>query len=115
MWDEDDARLRTLVRETVVSMGLPDPGQSGEVHRIHNAYPVYRVGSEAAFDEISRWLDTQTGLVAYGRQGLFAHDNTHHALVMARDAVKCVSDDLDFDTAGWERARERFARHVVED
>ena len=100
MWDEDDGRLRTLVRETVVSMGLPDPGQSGEVHRIHNAYPVYRVGSEAAFDEVSRWLDTQTGLVTYGRQGLFAHDNTHHALVMARDAVKCVSDDLDFDTAG---------------
>jgi hypothetical protein len=34
---------------------------------------------------------------------------------MARDAVDCVSDDLEFDRARWAEARERFSRHVVED
>ncbi|MFQ5524044.1 MAG: FAD-dependent oxidoreductase, partial [Acidimicrobiia bacterium] len=98
-----------------VEVGLPDPGVRGEVRRIANAYPIYRIGSEEAFTEVATWLDTRDGIVTFGRQGLFAHDNTHHALVMARDAAACVSDDLQFDRVAWDRARERFAQHVVED
>lgn len=115
IWSSGDGDLIEMVRDQVISQGLPDPGTDGLVRRIRNAYPVYRVGSGPAFDAVSDWLDTIEGIVTFGRQGLFAHDNTHHAMAMARDAVACVSDDLDFDGPRWDAARERFAQHVVED
>lgn len=115
IWQSDDVALLTMVRQGIVDLDLPDPGTDGMVHRIPFAYPIYRQGSEAAFTTVADWLDTKRGLVSYGRQGLYAHDNTHHALAMARDAVACIRDDLSFDRAAWAAARERFARHVVED
>lgn len=115
VWSAHDQDLIDRVRAQIVDVGLPDPGTDGGVHRIPFAYPVYRVGSETAFERVASWVDTRDGVVSYGRQGLFAHDNTHHAMAMARDAVACVSDDLEFDRDRWDEARERFAQHVVED
>jgi protoporphyrinogen oxidase len=114
IWVETDTDLLAAVRDDIVSTGLPDPGTVGRVSRIRNAYPIYEVGSEIALDRVASWLDDQ-GVVSYGRQGLFAHDNTHHALAMARDAAGCISARLEFDTVVWDQARRRFARHVVED
>jgi protoporphyrinogen oxidase len=114
-WSSGDGDLLAMVRETVVRLGLPDPGAEGEVRRIRHAYPIYTMKSVAAFEQVAGWLESRERLVSYGRQGLYAHDNTHHALAMARDAVDCVSDDLEFDRARWAEARERFSRHVVED
>lgn len=114
-WTADEETLLSNVRDDIVRLGLPDPGSRGLVKQIRHAYPIYRIGSEAALDEVASWLDTRPGVVSFGRQGLFAHDNTHHALAMARDAVACVSDDLGFDDAAWDRARVRFSHHVVED
>lgn len=114
-WAEDDRSLVRSVGDDVLRLGLPNPGERGRVTRIRYVYPVYRIGSEEAFDLVASWLDSRHGVVSYGRQGLFAHDNTHHAMAMARDAVECISEDLEFDRAGWDEARERFARHVVED
>ena len=114
-WNERDTDLLAAVRDDIVSTGLPDPGTVGRVSRIRNAYPIYEVGSEIALNRVASWLDDQKGVVSYGRQGLFAHDNTHHALAMARDAAGCISAGLDFDTVLWDQARRRFARHVVED
>jgi protoporphyrinogen oxidase len=115
LWQEADESLIQRVRADLVRLGLPDPGATGEVRRLRFAYPIYRVGSEVAFETVSDWLDEASGVVTFGRQGLFAHDNTHHAMAMARDAVACISPDLEFDAAAWGHARERFARHVVED
>jgi protoporphyrinogen oxidase len=115
LWREADESLIQRVRADLVRLGLPDPGATGEARRLRFAYPIYKVGSEAAFEAVSDWLDEVSGVVTFGRQGLFAHDNTHHAMAMARDAVACVSPDLEFDSAAWAHARERFARHVVED
>lgn len=114
-WSATDEDLLAWVRHDILEADLPDPGGLGDVHRIPNAYPIYHLGSESAFSEVADWLETKPGVVSFGRQGLFAHDNTHHALVMARDAVDCISDDLGLDTHCWREARERFARHVVED
>ena len=56
-----------------------------------------------------------TGVTTFGRAGLFAHDNTHHALVMAQGAADCLGPGGAFDEAAWARARESFRSHVVED
>jgi hypothetical protein len=53
-------------------------------------------------------------LVTFGRQGLFAHDNTHHALAMAYGAAQCV-DGARFNYVRWKGCLEQFATHVVED
>ena len=37
----------------------------------------------SAFDQLDVWSREIDGLVTFGRQGLFAHDNTHHAMAMA--------------------------------
>jgi protoporphyrinogen oxidase len=115
VWHREDADLLAAVRGDILDTGLPDPGTAGEVRRLRNAYPVYEIGSDQALGLVADWLDNQVGIVSYGRQGLFAHDNTHHALAMARDAVNCISPDLHFDADRWDEARQRFARHVVED
>ena len=63
---------------------------------------------------IDRWASGLPDLVSFGRQGLFAHDNTHHALAMAYAAVECVNEE-DFDLDRWAVYRREFETHVVED
>ena len=64
---------------------------------------------------MDRWVEGMQGLLTFGRQGLFAHDNTHHALAMAHGAVDCLSADGRFDLAKWHDYRRVFETHVVED
>ena len=54
-------------------------------------------------------------MTTFGRLGLFAHDNTHHALAEAWDAVDALRADGTRDRQAWTAARRRFAGHVVED
>jgi len=54
-------------------------------------------------------------VLTLGRQGLFAHDNTHHTLAMAYAAVGCLSPEGKFDHARWAEHRQEFETHVVED
>jgi len=83
--------------------------------RLRQAYPVYRRGYEADFAQIDQWLTAQEGLLSFGRQGLFVHDNTHHALYMARAAAKCLRTDGSLDRDLWGKCRQIFETHVVED
>jgi hypothetical protein len=48
-------------------------------------------------------------------QGLFAHDNAHHALYMAYAAADCLDVENRFDDARWGNSRRIFETHVVED
>ena len=73
------------------------------------------MGFENHFNAIDEWLGGLDGFVTFGRQGLFAHDNTHHALTMAYGAVDCLSDSGEFDRERWRRYRREFEGHVVED
>jgi protoporphyrinogen oxidase len=95
-------------------MPLPVPPSAVKVMRLAHAYPVYRTGFEQPLALLERWLDTLPRFVSYGRQGLFAHDNTHHALAMAYAAVDCLSE-RGFDRTSWAGWRRVFSTHVVED
>jgi len=64
---------------------------------------------------LDSWLDRFENLLTFGRQGLFAHDNTHHALFMAYSAVDCIDANGAFDRARWRDCRRQFETHVVED
>jgi protoporphyrinogen oxidase len=115
-WSMADAELGQLVIEDLERAGLPLPAPPRSVftRRLRQAYPIYLEGYQVPFGVLDRWMAGLPGLVSFGRQGLFTHDNTHHALYMAYSAVDCLRDG-EFDKAAWEEHREIFATHVVED
>ena len=116
VWSLSDAELGELFAQDVANAGIPFPTAPAEVwtRRLPQAYPVYLNGYEEPFGCLDRWVEEQPRVLSYGRQGLFAHDNTHHALAMAYRAVECLNGG-EFDTAAWTRHRAEFAKHVVED
>jgi len=116
VWSRSDSELGELVRDGLAHAGLPVrcPLLEVVVRRLPAAYPIYIRGYEAAFEQVDAWLNGLDGLLAFGRQGLYAHDNTHHALFMAHAAVDCLRDG-GFDRDAWHRYRQQFASHVVED
>ncbi len=116
LWTLGDAQLGELVKTDLESAGIPVPVEPSEVfvRRLPQAYPVYLNGYEEPFRVLDEWADTLPRLVSYGRQGLFAHDNTHHAFYMAYGAVDCLNGN-GFDESKWSDYRERFETHVVED
>ena len=116
VWTAPDTGLAALVTDALARTGLP-PLRLGEVvvRRLPHVYPVYQPGYEAALRELDSWVGSLARVTTFGRLGLFAHDNTHHALAMAYDAVSALRADGSLDGAAWVAARERFAAHVVED
>jgi protoporphyrinogen oxidase len=116
-WSMDDRALGAALYDWLGACGLPTtaPVLEAMTRRLPFAYPVYDAGYEENFDIMDRWAGSIDGLLTFGRQGLFAHDNTHHALAMAYGAVDCVTADGGFDRAKWAGYREEFETHVVED
>lgn len=116
-WTASDSELRDLVLRDLETAGLPvrAPVRRVVVRRLAQAYPIYTRSYREHFDRIDRWVGTIDGLLTFGRQGLFAHDNTHHTLAMAYAAAECVSDDGRIDRGRWEAHRREFESHVVED
>ncbi|HEX6943383.1 MAG TPA: FAD-dependent oxidoreductase [Gemmatimonadaceae bacterium] len=116
VWSMSDAELGELVARDIRHAGLPlaRPPVAVHVRRLRHAYPVYLDGYEHHFNALDQWASTQKRLLTFGRQGLFAHDNTHHALFMAYCAVECLEDGV-FNATRWEGFRRIFATHVVED
>jgi hypothetical protein len=64
---------------------------------------------------VEAWTASRDELVVFGRQPLFAHDNTHHGLAMGRAAASCLGPDGAFDRARWSAELRSFRDHVVED
>jgi protoporphyrinogen oxidase len=117
IWSEPDAALGRRVVQALDAAGLPVrcKVRRVEVRRLAQAYPIYRRNYRPHFDRLDDWLGRIDGLVSLGRQGLFAHDNTHHTLAMAYAACACLGDDGSFDRARWRTHRRAFESHVVED
>ncbi|HVR29491.1 MAG TPA: FAD-dependent oxidoreductase [Thermoanaerobaculia bacterium] len=116
LWSLEDRELAAVVVADLERAGLAPPAAVAEAtcRRLRHAYPVYRVGFAAPLAELDAWLSALPRFVSYGRQGLYAHDNAHHALVEAYRAADCV-DHGGFDAARWLSHRQEFASHVVED
>ncbi|MFN2431808.1 MAG: NAD(P)/FAD-dependent oxidoreductase [Gemmatimonadota bacterium] len=116
-WEMNDEDLGRQLLEWLDRAGLPVRAPVREVvtRRLRQAYPVYRRGFEAHLDTLERWLTDIEGLLTFGRQGLFAHDNTHHTLYTAYAAAACFAPDGTFDEERWRAFRRVFETHVVED
>lgn len=116
-WDMSDKELGEHFCGWLADVGLPVTVAVRACHtrRLSHAYPVYDLNYEANFNTIDQWLLGLDGLLVFGRQGLFAHDNTHHAIAMAYGAADCLNDAGQIDTAKWAAYREEFAKHTVED
>ncbi|WP_231509558.1 protoporphyrinogen/coproporphyrinogen oxidase [Streptosporangium roseum] len=104
-----------VVRETLARSGLP-PVNLAEVvvRRVPHVYPVYETGYAEHLSGLDAWAGTIPDVTTFGRLGLFAHDNTHHAMAMGYDAVDSLTEK-GWDGSAWRAARRRFAEHVVED
>ncbi len=115
VWRASDAELGELLREATARLRLPTLRLTGvRTKRISHVYPVYELGYQDSLRGVDAWADELPRITTFGRLGLFVHDNTHHALAMAYDAVDALGRD-GFDTLAWAAARERFAAHMVED
>lgn len=116
-WDLSDEDLGRLFRTWLADVGLPVTAPVVRVltRRLRHAYPVYDRDYETQFGTMDEWLTGMDGLLTFGRQGLFAHDNTHHAMTMAFAAADCFGADGRFDWDRWSGYRAEFRSHVVED
>jgi len=116
-WQASDSELGELAVEALAKEGIPvqSPIRSILVKRLRYAYPIYRQGFESHFSLLDDWISQFERVLSFGRQGLFAHDNTHHALYTAYSAVECLDPSGRFDHDRWTEYRRIFETHVVED
>lgn len=116
IWAAEDSDLAAVVDRTLADTGLAPVRRAGVVvRRLPHVYPVYEHGYADHFAGLDAWAGALPRVTTFGRLGLFAHDNTHHALAMAYDAVAAIGPDGSRDEPAWAAARDRFSSHVVED
>jgi protoporphyrinogen oxidase len=117
VWGMTDEELGRLAGEALAAAGIPirAPVRQVTTRRLRQAYPIYRAGHKVCLKELLDWLDGVPGLLTLGRQGLFVHDNAHHALYMGYAAASCLDAHGRFDRARWRAFRAEFETHVVED
>lgn len=116
-WTAAPDVLASQIHETLAATGLavPEPSRA-EVHRVEHAYPVYDLGFASELERTLAWAESlEPRLLTLGRNGLFAHDNAHHALAMAYAAVDAFGGDAPNSRERWRAARRGFAENVVED
>lgn len=116
-WQMSEEDLGRVVCEDLERAAIPvrAPVKEVVIRRLRQAYPIYGLGYEEHFSRIDQYLNTFANLLTLGRQGLFAHDNTHHALYMAYAAADCLDIQGHFDRTRWQTYRNEFDTHVVED
>jgi protoporphyrinogen oxidase len=116
IWEAGDDALGQVAVAALRDSGLPHaPVSAVTTRRLPSAYPVYDLGFEQHLTRVDAWVRTLPGITTYGRQGLFVHDNSHHALAMAWSAADALRPDGSIDAVDWAAARTRFTTHVVED
>jgi len=117
VWTASEEELGRLVQGALSTSAIPVKCKVSQVlvRRLPQAYPLYTRDYRVHFDAVDEWLNGIDGILTFGRQGLFAHDNTHHALAMAYAASDCLDDAGVLNRSRWEEHRREFRHHVVED
>lgn len=116
-WEMSDDDLGRHYCDWLGQLGLPVtmPVIRCETRRIAHAYPVYDLDYQRHFEVVDNWLSALDGFLSFGRQGLFAHDNTHHAFAMAYAAAGVLTASGGIDREAWAAHRHEFESHRVED
>lgn len=115
-WTASADELAARVMETLAPMGFDFPPlAAADVRRIPKCYPAYTGTYEQDQAIVEGWVDEQDRLLAFGRQGLFATDNTHHVLQMGWDAAGVLRADGTVDRVAWAPLRAGYRDNVVED
>jgi protoporphyrinogen oxidase len=117
IWSASEEEIHRRVVADLARVGLPVDGlvRTSFTRRLPHVYPVYDRPFQQHLTAVGDHLARIGGLVSLGRQGLFAHDNTHHTIEMAYRASECLRPDLSWDGERWEQHRQQFRSHVVED
>lgn len=117
LWKASEGALGRLVVDVLESVDLPLESEIVQVRvrRIPQAYPIYDRGYRERFEVLDRFVADIEGLVTFGRQGLFVHDNTHHTLAMAYALADSLDAEGRLDPERWAEHREEFESFVVED
>jgi protoporphyrinogen oxidase len=117
VWRAPDEEIHRRVVADLARVGLPVEGliRTSFARRLPSVYPVYDRSFAQHLAMVSSYLAGITGLVSLGRQGLFAHDNTHHTIEMAYRASECLEPGLTWNAEKWQHYLEHFRSHVVED
>jgi protoporphyrinogen oxidase len=117
IWNASNDQIGSQVIKDLTYVGLPlrSPLLSVFFRRLHHAYPVYDLKFESRFKVIDDYFLRIPNLISFGRQGLFAHDNTHHTMEMAYAASKCLDSGGYWNQNKWLFYRSQFESHVVED
>lgn len=116
-WNAPESKIVKRVLNDLGRAGLPldVPIKETISRHLSHVYPVYDLHFEESLKVVLDYFNSLSGLVTLGRQGLFAHDNTHHTIEVAYKACECVAGDLSFDKEKWVAYRVQFEKHVVED
>ena len=113
-WEMTDEQLGDLLRDGFSKPACrcrPRPRRV-TTRRLRQAYPVYIRGYENDLARADQWLGQIEGLLTFGRQALFVHDNTHHALYMANAAAKCLSAPMVVSIMRFGPTTARFLRRT---
>lgn len=89
LWEEPDESLIARATDEGHRLGVLQPAQRehGFVVRVPKAYPLLRIGHEAAVAAIGAHLRTLDNLRPAGRYGLFKYNNMDHSILTGWDAV----------------------------
>ena len=117
IWSLSDEDLGQTVLDSLRTAEIPVRAKVLRVlsRKLPNAYPIYDQDYEPYFETLDAWAGSIKGLLSFGRQGLFIHNNTHHALFMGYAASNCLDEAGTFDEPRWKQYRQIFESHVVED
>jgi len=109
LWAASDEEVFQMAKESLKRFGVI-PLKDVDcwfTRRVRHAYPVYSLGYEEYLKTVLDWTDTIENLITLGRQGLFAHNNFHHSVMMAKAAAEHLLSGKT-KAEGWNQARKAF-------
>ncbi len=116
IWQAGDEQLRNRIVDDLARAEIPATNLIRCFsRRLDSIYPIYRIGYPTKLATIENYLEKINGLVTFGRQGLFTHDNIHHTMMMAERAASCFDRQVKWDQEKWAGFSDEFDTYIVED